>query len=262
MTTMQSLSSPLVAPPTRASDAHTGTVSERCYVQAGQMLPPAAWTAAFLALIGLFYGFLIAPSDVHQGDHYRIAFIHLPTLWLSVLIYVLMAGSSAFGLLARNRLAAIAASALAPTGALFAFLALWSGSLWGKPMWNAWWVWDPRLSSELLLLFLFLGFIALQEAIQDPRRADRSAGLLALVGLIGLPLLYFAVARWGQAYGTHARGLSAPLDAGNAIPLALASMTLGLLAYAAAASLARFRNEILARERNSEWVSKLIAQTP
>lgn len=234
----------------------TGLTVEGAYTLAGRWVPWLGGSAAGLCAMGLYLGLIAAPTDPHQGEHFRIAFIQLPAQWLSLLIYALMASAAAYGLLGGQRLAAIVASALAPTGALFAFLALWTGSLWGKPIWGSWWVWDPRLSSELLLLFLFLGFIALQEAIDDARRADRAAGLLALVGLVGLPLLYFSVSQWSQTYGTHAHNLALPRESGLAIKTGLSCMSVGLLSYAAAAALTRLRNEILQRERNSDWVAK------
>lgn len=257
---MDSISSSLAGSDPPARIRRSGLTAEAAYALAGQCIPWLGWGAAVLCLMGLYFALAVAPTDLHQGEHYRIAFIHLPAQWLSLLIYVLMAAASAYGLLGRHRMASVAASALAPTGALFAFLALWTGSLWGKPMWGTWWIWDPRLSSELLLLFLFLGFIALQEAIEDPRRADRAAGVLALVGLVGLPLLYFSIGRWSQAYGTHAHTLALPRDFGSAVVTALSCLAIGLLAYAGAAALARLRNEILQRERNSDWVAKKIGR--
>ncbi|HJV25468.1 MAG TPA: cytochrome c biogenesis protein CcsA [Aromatoleum sp.] len=228
--------------------------SESVYLLSGRLAPWFAGSAAVLCAIGLFLGFLVAPSDPHQGEHFRIAFLHQPSMWISVLIYILMAAASAYGLLRKQRVAAMLASSLAPTGALFAFLALWTGSLWGKPIWGTWWVWEARLATEMLVLFLFLGFIALHETIDDYRRADRACGLLALVGLVGLPLLYFSVYRWSLYYGTSNRSLSAPTDETSIIASGLFVMTSGLFAYTAAATLTRLRNEILKRERSSDWV--------
>lgn len=251
---MQALSSPanVDAPPPILS---AGAATQLCYSFAGRLTPWFGWSAGLLCAIGLFIGFFVAPTDQRQGEFYRIAFMHAPAMWLSVIIYVLMAALSGYGLVRRHALASMIASALAPTGALFAFLALWTGSLWGKPIWGAWWVWEARLTSEMLVLFLFLGFIALQEAIDDPRRADRAGGVLALVGVFGLPLLYFAVHRWGQMYGTAAQGLVCPIEL-PAVAAGLLAMGLGLFSYSLAAALARLRNVILKRERNSEWVAR------
>lgn len=224
------------------------------YVIAGRAVPWFAWAAAILSLAGLVVGLLIAPTDPHQREHFRIAFIHTPSLWLSVLLYAATALASGHGLLRRHRFSSMLASALAPTGALFAFLALWTGSLWGKPIWGTWWVWESRLTAEMLVLFLFLGFIALQEAIDDSRRADRASGLLAVVGAFGLPLLYFSVFRWSAMYGTPPQGLGAP-DV-PIVGLGIGLMAGGLLCYALAATLTRLRNVILKRERSSDWVAR------
>ena len=149
--------------------------------------------ALLLRLVGLYIGFFVAPTDCQQGEAYRIIFIHVPAAWMSMFIYLVMAFWAALGLVFNTRLSSMMAQALAPTGALFTFLALWTGALWGKPIWGTWWVWDARLTSELILLFLYLGFMALQAAIDDPRRADRAGALLALVGVVNVPIIYFSV---------------------------------------------------------------------
>ena len=141
---------------------------------AGRLAPWFAGTAALLVAIGLYIGFFVAPTDATQGEAYRIIFIHVPAAWMSMFLYLVMAFWAAVGLVMNTRLSAMMASALAPTGALFTFLALWTGSLWGRPTWGTWWVWDARLTSELILLFLYFGFMALQASIDDPRRADRA----------------------------------------------------------------------------------------
>jgi heme exporter protein C len=154
------------------------------YPLAGKLVPWFAIAAAILMVVGLYLSFFVAPTDYKQGEGYRIIFIHVPTAWLSMFIYVLMACWAAAGMIWRTRLSSMMASSLAPTGAIFTFLALWTGALWGKPMWGTWWVWDARLTSELILLFLYIGFMALEAAIDDPRRAARASGLLASVGVI------------------------------------------------------------------------------
>ncbi|AYH42047.1 cytochrome c biogenesis protein CcsA [Azoarcus sp. DN11] len=227
---------------------------QRGYALATRLYPWFGWAAVVLCTLGLFVGLVLAPTDPHQHEHYRIAFIHTPALWLSVAIYFATAIAAGCSLARRQRFLSMFASALAPTGAMFAFLALWTGSLWGKPIWGTWWIWETRLTAELLVLFLFLGYIALQEAIDDARRADRASGLLALVGAFGLPLLYFSIIHWSAMYGNAPRGLAAP---GNPIiTMGLLLMGLGLFAYTVAATLARLRNVILKRERNSEWVAR------
>src|SRR5207237_6392857 len=156
----------------------------------------AAALAAIFALAGIYVGFFVAPTDAQQGEVYRIIFIHVPAAWMSMFLYVLMAFWSAVGLAMQTRLSAMMSRALAPTGALFTFIALWTGSLWGKPTWGTWWVWDARLTSELILLFLYFGFMALQAAIDDRRRADRAGALLAIVGVGNIPIIYFSVQWW------------------------------------------------------------------
>ena len=144
------------------------------YPLAGKLIPYFTVLAVVLTAIGLYMGFFVAPTDYKQGEGYRIMFIHVPAAWMSMFIYLVMAVYAGAGLVFNTRLSSMMASALAPTGALFTFLALWTGSFWGKPMWGAWWVWDARLTSELILLFLYIGFMSLKAAIDDPRRAARA----------------------------------------------------------------------------------------
>ncbi len=172
---------------------------------AARLVPWCGAVAALLAVAGLFVGFVVAPTDAVQGEAYRIIYVHVPTAWMSMIVYAAMAFWAAVGLVFNARLASVLAVSLAPTGALMTFLALWTGALWGKPTWGAWWVWDARLTSELLLLFLYLGFMALHGAIEDKRRADRAAGLLAIVGVVNLPVIYFSV-RLGHAEQTPQHG--------------------------------------------------------
>ena len=147
---------------------------QRFYPLAGRLLPWFAVAAALLAVAGLYIGLVVAPTDAQQGEAYRIIFVHVPAAWMSMVIYLAMAGWAGAGLVFNSRLSSMMACALAPTGALMTFLALWTGALWGKPTWGAWWVWDARLTSELVLLFLYIGFMALHGAIEDVRRADRA----------------------------------------------------------------------------------------
>src|SRR5215217_729151 len=153
------------------------------YPVAGKLIPWFFSAAALFALAGLYISFFVAPTDAQQGEAYRIIFIHVPAAWMSMFIYVVMAFWAAMGLVFNTRLSGMMASALAPTGALFTFIALWTGSLWGKPTWGTWWVWDARLTSELILLFLYLGVMLLRTSIEDSRRADRASAIFALVGV-------------------------------------------------------------------------------
>jgi heme exporter protein C len=228
------------------------------YPIAGKMIPWFWALAAVFGVAGLYVGFLVAPTDAQQGEGYRIIFLHVPAAWMSMFIYLVMAFWAALGLSFNTRLSGMMASALAPTGALFAFLALWTGALWGKPMWGAWWVWDARLTSELILLFLYIGFIALQSAIDDPRRADKAGAILALVGVVNIPIIYFSVKWWNTLH----QGSSVSLTKSPSMAaLMLWGMLLCALAcwmYSIAVALMRARNIMLERERHTEWVRALL----
>jgi len=221
---------------------------------AGVLVPWFGIAAALLAAAGLYIGFFVAPTDATQGESYRIIFIHVPAAWMSMLIYLVMAFWGAMALAFNTRLSGMMASALAPTGALFTFIALWTGALWGRPTWGTYWVWDARLTSELILLFLYFGFMALHAAIDDPRRADKAAAVLALVGVVNIPIIYFSVKWWNTLHQgasvslTKAPTMAATMFAGMMI------MALAFWLYSIAAALARTRCIILERERNSEWV--------
>ena len=215
---------------------------------AGKLVPYFAWTAGFLALVGLYIGLLVAPTDAQQGEVYRIIFIHVPAAWMSMFIYVVMAFWAAVCLGFNARLAGMMARALAPTGALFTFIALWTGSLWGKPTWGTWWVWDARLTSELILLFLYLGYIALHAAIEDPRRADRAAAVLALVGAVNVPIIYWSVKWWNTLHqGASVSFASAPTMAATMFT-GMMVMAFAFWMYSIAAALMRVRCIILERE--------------
>jgi len=221
---------------------------------AGKLIPWFSVLAGVLALAGLTVAFFVAPTDHQQGESYRIIFIHVPAAWMSMFIYLVMAGWAALGLVLNTRLSGMMASALAPTGAMFTFLALWTGALWGKPTWGTYWVWDARLTSELVLLFLYLGFIALKGAIPDPVRADRAGAILALLGAVNVPIIYFSVLWWNTLH----QGASVSLTrAPSMAAIMLAGMLLMALAawmYSIAVALARLRAIILERERDAEWV--------
>ncbi len=205
---------------------------------------------------GLYIGFFVAPTDAQQGEAYRIIFIHVPAAWMAMLIYVVMAFWAGVGLVFNARLSGMWASALAPSGALMAFIALWTGALWGKPTWGTWWVWDARLTSTLILLFLYFGFMALQAAIDDPRRADKAGAVLALTGVVNIPIIYFSVQWWNTLHqGASVSLTSAPTMAATMFA-GMIVMTLGFWMYSIAAALLRVRCIILERERHSEWVAQ------
>ena len=227
------------------------------YPLAGRMIPWFSAAAIVLTVIGLYLSFFVAPTDYKQGEGYRIIFIHVPAAWMSMFIYLVLAGWSALGLAFNTRLSAMMATALAPTGAMFTFVALWTGAFWGKPMWGTWWVWDARLTSELILLFLYIGFIALQASIDDVRRADKAGAILALVGVVNIPIIYFSVKWWNtlhQGASISMKGSSM----GSTMLLTMLIMALAFWAYAIAIALVRVRCVILERERNTGWVQQMM----
>ena len=227
------------------------------YPLAGKLIPWFWALAAIFGVAGLSIGFLLAPTDAQQGEGYRIIFLHVPASWMSMFIYLVMAAWAGLGLVFNTRLSGMMAQALAPTGALMAFLSLLTGALWGKPMWGAWWVWDARLTSELILLFLYIGYMALTAAIDDARRADKAGALLLLVGVVNIPIIYFSVKWWNT------------LHQGSSINLAKSSMATTMLwgmllmamcfwMYSIAVAFMRVRTIMLERERNTEWVKNLL----
>jgi len=230
------------------------------YPVAGRMIPWFGWSAALLALAGLYIGFFVAPSDATQGESYRIIFIHVPAAWMSMFIYLVMALWAGLGLVLNTRLSGMMASALAPTGAMFTFVALWSGALWGKPTWGTYWVWDARLTSELILLFLYLGYMALKEAIEDPQRADRAGAILALVGVVNIPIIYFSVQWWNTLHQGASVSLTKAPSMAMTMLAGMLVMALAAWMYAIAVSLARVRAIILERERGRDmaWVRSMV----
>jgi heme exporter protein C len=224
---------------------------------AGKLVPWFAWPAALLALTGLYLGLIVAPTDAQQGEAYRIIFIHVPAAWMSMFIYVVMAFWSAIALSFNARLSGMMVQALAPTGALFTFIALWSGSLWGRPAWGTYWAWDARMTSELILLFLYFGYLALRGAIADPRRADRAGAVLVLVGVINVPIIYFSVKWWNTLHqGASVSFTSAP-KMFTIMLVAMLVMSIAAWLYAIAISLVRVRAIILEREGRGGWAGEL-----
>lgn len=225
------------------------------YPLAGALAPWFAAVAALLTTAGLWLGFFVAPTDAQQGEVYRVIFVHVPAAWMSMFVYLLLAFWSAVGLVMKTRLSFLMARALAPTGAMFCVIALVSGALWGRPTWGAYWVWDARLTSQLLLLFLYLGFIALTQAIEDPRRADKAGAIIALVGAVNVPIIYFSVKWWNTLHQgasvslTKAPSMAATMLAGMLV------MAIAAWAYTVAVALWRVRPLILERERHTDWVA-------
>ena len=225
------------------------------YPLAGTLQPWFATLAVLLCAAGLYIGFFVAPTDAQQGEAYRIIFIHVPAAWMSMFLYLVMGFWSGVGLVLNTRLSSMVATALAPTGALFTFIALWTGALWGKPAWGTWWVWDARLTSELILLFLYIGFMALQAAIDDQRRADKAGAVLALVGVINIPIIYFSVQWWSTLHQGASVSLKSAPTMATTMLIGMLVMVLGFWMYSIAATLARVRCVILERERHTDWVA-------
>jgi len=230
------------------------------FEMSGKMIPWFAISAALFGVYGLYQGLFVAPTDYQQGESYRIIFVHVPAAWMSLFIYVVMAVSAAIGMIWQIRLSDMVASASAPIGASFTFLALVTGSLWGKPMWGAYWVWDARLTSELILLFLYFGYMALQSAIEDQRTADKASGLLAIVGVVNIPIIHYSVVWWNTLHqgATVTKFAKPSMDISMLIPLLLMAIAFQLFYFAVV--LVRTRNEALFRDRNRRWVRELVAK--
>jgi heme exporter protein C len=229
---------------------------QRFHALAGRLVPWFAAAAVLLTVVGLTIGFFVAPTDFQQGEVYRIIFIHVPAAWMAMFVYLVMAFWAAVGLVFNTRLASMLALALAPTGAWMAFIALWTGALWGRPTWGTYWVWDARLTSTLLLLFLYLGFLSLHAAIDDPRRADRAAGLLALVGVVNVPIIYFSVQWWNTLHQGASVSLTRAPSMATVMLTGMLVMALAAWMYCIAVALARVRVIILEREQHAAWARR------
>jgi heme exporter protein C len=203
-------------------------------------------------------GLVFAPPDYQQGDAFRIIYVHVPSAWLSLFAYVGMAVSAAIALIWRIKMGHAVAAASAPIGASFTLLALVTGSLWGRPMWGTFWAWDPRLTSELILLFLYVGVMSLRSAFEDPARGDRAAALLALVGVVNVPIIHFSVVWWNSLHqgATVARFGKPTMAASMLWPLL--SMGLGFMLFYGAVLCMRLQGEVLNRERQAKWVAEAI----
>ena len=226
------------------------------YRIAGKLVPWFAWLAALTGVAGLVGGLGLAPPDYQQGEGYRIIFVHVPAAVLSTMAYSVMATASAVGLIWRMHVAHAVAASCASIGAWFTVVALATGSLWGRPMWGTYWAWDPRLTSELVLLFLYLGYMGLRGAIDDRARADRACAVLALVGVINLPIIHYSVDWWNSLHQGHSvlKFGKASMPASMLVPLLL--MMLAFTLYFAAIMLVRARGEILLRERSARWITE------
>lgn len=232
---------------------------QRFHPLAGRLVPWFMAAAVLLGAAGLYVGFFVAPTDHQQGEAYRIIFVHVPTAWMSMIVYLAMAFWAAVGLIFNARLASMMALALAPTGALMTFLALWTGALWGKPTWGTYWVWDARLTSELILLFLYIGYMSLHAAIEDTRRADRAAAVLAIVGAVNVPIIYFSVKWWNTLHQGASVSLTRAPSMATTMLTGMLLMALAFWAYCIAVSLIRVRVLMIERDRHAEWARRALA---
>jgi heme exporter protein C len=214
--------------------------------------------AAITIAYGLVAGLGFAPPDYQQGDAFRIIYVHAPSAWLSLFAYTGMAVAGAVALIWRIKMGHAVAAASAPIGASFTLLALVTGSLWGRPMWGTYWAWDPRLTSELILLFLYVGVMSLRSAFEDPDRGDRAAALLAIVGVVNVPIIHFSVQWWNSLHqGATVAKLGKPSMPGSML-WPLLSMLLGFMLFYGAVLCMRLQGEVLNRERQAKWVREAI----
>jgi heme exporter protein C len=222
-------------------------------------LTPWLMTIATIAIAyGLIDGLAFAPPDYQQGDAFRIIYVHVPAAWMSLFCYSAMAVAGGIGLIWRIKMAYAASAATAPIGASMTLLALVTGSLWGRPMWGTYWAWDPRLTSELILLFLYVGVMSLRSAFDDPGRGDRAASLLAIVGVVNVPIIHYSVVWWNSLHqGATVAKIGKPSIAPSML-WPLLAMFVGFMCFYGAVLCMRLRGEVLNRERQSAWVREEI----
>ena len=234
---------------------HQLAIPERLYGLCGRWIPWLATLSALLLAVGLGWGFVYAPADYQQGESYRIMYLHVPAAMGSMGIYAAMAAAAFVGMVWQVKMADLSVAALAPVGAVCTFIALVSGAAWGKPMWGTWWIWDARLTSELVLLFIYGGIIALWHAFDDRRLAGRAAGILVLVGAVNLPIVHYSVIWWNTLH-QGSTNMQQSIDPSMRLPLRICM--LGLLCLVITLTLMRLRNLILSQERRRPWVAALV----
>ena len=207
----------------------------------------AALTGAFFSL-GLYLALLASPADYQQGESVRIMYVHVPAAWMALFVYSCLAAASAVALIWKHPVADLVAKASAPIGACFTFIALATGSIWGKPMWGVWWVWDARLTSVLILFFFYMGHMALTSAFEDASRGERAAAILALVGFINIPVIKWSVDWWNTLHqpASMIRMDGPAIHASMLAPLLI--MAAAFTAYYVTVLILRLRSEILARK--------------
>ncbi|MFW7522925.1 heme ABC transporter permease [Vibrio ostreicida] len=239
---------------------HPYAKPESAYQLSGKLLPWFSAIALMCLLTGTLWGLAFAPSDYQQGDSFRIIYIHVPAAIWSMGVYMSMAIAAFVGLVWQVRLSDMLVSAMAPIGAVYTFIALFTGAIWGKPMWGAWWVWDARLTSELILLFLYLGVIALYHAFDDQKTAAKAAGLLAIVGVINLPIIHFSVEWWNTLHQGATITKFAKPSISNDMLWPLLLNILGFAFFFVVVALVRLRNEIIKNDSHRPWVMELAAK--
>ncbi len=229
----------------------------RFYHFCGKLIPISFGLASLAMAYGLISGLFVAPADYQQGDAFRIIYIHVPCALLSLGIYVAIAICSVIFLIWRIKIVDIIAYAIAPLGAFFTLLALLTGAIWGKPMWGTWWIWDARLTSELILLFLYVGYIGLYRAITSPKAAAKACALLALIGIVDIPIIHYSVYWWNTLHqgATISKWGRPTMEFSMLLPLL--SMMIGFILYALAIACVRIRTEVLTRESSNRWVMSL-----
>ena len=228
------------------------------YRVAAVLCPWFFWLAAIAIAYGAIGGLVFAPPDYQQGDAFRIIYVHAPSAWLSMFAYTTMATAGAIGLIWRIKMGHAVAAASAPIGASFALAALVTGSLWGRPMWGTYWAWDPRLTSELILLFLYVGAMSLRSAFDDPGRGDRAAALLAIVGVVNIPIIHYSVVWWNSLHQAATVAKLGKPDMVGSMLWPLLSMLLGFMLFYGAVLCIRLRGEVLNRERQAAWLREAI----
>ena len=228
------------------------------YEWSGKWVPWLAGLTTMLMGVGFYWGLFIAPADYQQGETYRIIFVHVPAAWMSMFVYVIMALAGFTALVWRTKISEIVVSECAIIGAMFTVLALSTGMLWGKPTWGTYWQWDARLTSELILLFLYLGIIAIHSAIEDSRAASRVSSILAVIGVINIPIIHFSVTWWSSLHQPNMQLVSSSPSVHPSMLYPLLVMAAAFQAYFLVLLIIRMRNQILYRERMTNWVKKLL----
>lgn len=231
------------------------------YAMAERWSPWLGWASLVALVVGLYGGLVLAPTDYQQGESYRIIYIHVPAAWMSLFVYMFMASMAAVGIIWRLKIADTMALVAAPIGAMFTALALATGSIWGKPTWGTWWVWDARLTSELILLFLYLGYIALYNAMEDERTAARAAGILALVGVVNIPIIHFSVEWWHSLHQGPLLDLKKGWSLQPEMVWPLLTTMAGFQLLFFWALFRRSQTVVMLKEARSKWVASLIKST-